>query len=151
MPLFSSPEVTLLLLLLLLFWTFELSPFGLVSKGVPQRAGVHPGSLGGPKPEEQFCHPLLTHCKSYEDGGTAQALELVFSKCRDVELLRQCHLVALGTHDSRESWQDSHHMLVSPRSPLRSPKQSLEIRKGAHCHAPLANLCHPQSGLSSPR
>lgn len=57
----------LLLLLLLQFLTFELSPFNLVSKGSP----------GGPKPKEQFCPSLLTHCKSHEDDGTAQALELV--------------------------------------------------------------------------
>lgn len=124
-----------------------------------QRAGGPPGSPGGSKPAEQFCHPLLTDCESHEDGGTAQELELMRAgveatavgsccgKCRDVELLRQCHLVALGTHDTRESWQRSNHMLVSPGSSQRSPKQGLEIRKGARCQVPLANPCH----LSSPR
>lgn len=136
-----------------------MSSFGLVPKGMLWRAGVAPGSPGGPKPVEQFCHPLLTHCKSHEDGGTAQVLELVragveatavgscYGKCRDVELLRQCYLVALGTHDTRESSQESNHTLVSPRSSQRTPKQGLAIRKGGHCHAPLTYPCH----LSSPR
>ena len=53
-------------------------------------------------------------------------------------MLRQCHLVALGTHDTREPWQESNPKacVVSPGSSQRSPKEGAETRKGARCRVP---------------
>lgn len=65
--------------------------------------------------------------------------------CGDLEPLWQCHLVALGTHDTREPRQHGHRAGAFPALP-RNLRKSLSRSKGR-----MLACLNPRPGLSRPQ
>lgn len=118
-PLFSNPEAAVIIIIIAVVVVAVinlLNPFGFVPKAcgrglvflLPCQEDRSRRSNSMPQAD-----PAAVPCGQRHRPGVGAGL----GRCRDVELLRQCHLVALGTHDTREPRRQSHCTLVPPSPP----------------------------------